>query len=260
MIASLTPRIRGLILDMDGVLWKDTQAIGDLPKIFERIREQGIKVVLVTNNATKEISEYLKKFGDFGVTLKAEQIITSAHGVVELLKERFPNGGKVFIVGEDSLKRVLALDGFIHSEDRPLAVVAGMDRGINYEKLSMACLLVRSGLPFIGTNPDTSFPTPQGLIPGAGAIITALEVSTDQKAIIAGKPSPLLYEVALHRLGTTLDETLAVGDRFETDIVGGQVFGCKTALVLSGVSTIEQSEQWKPRPDLVVQNLTELIG
>ena len=111
---------------------------------------------------------------------------------------------------------------------------------------------IRSGVPFYATNPDRTFPTPEGFIPGAGAILAALEAATDVEPIIAGKPSPTLYEFALEKLGTQPEETLAVGDRLETDILGGQRAGLRTALVLSGVTTREEGLAWTPKIDLIV--------
>lgn len=134
-----------------------------------------------------------------------------------------------------------------------------MDRKISFEKMRRATLLVRSGVPFYGTNPDRTFPTPEGLIPGAGSILGALEIATDVTPIIAGKPNPTLYEFALERLGTKPVETLAVGDRLETDILGGQRLGCPTALVLSGIATREEANSYTPAIDFIVPDLSDLL-
>jgi 4-nitrophenyl phosphatase len=134
-----------------------------------------------------------------------------------------------------------------------------MDRGINFQKLKKATLLIRSGIPFYFTNPDRTFPTPEGLIPGAGALLAALEVASDVTPIIAGKPSTTLFEFALERLGTKPEETLVVGDRLETDILGGQRAGCKTALVLSGIAKKEDAKTWQPKPDMVLNELSDLL-
>jgi 4-nitrophenyl phosphatase len=120
-------------------------------------------------------------------------------------------------------------------------------------------LLIRRGIPFFFTNPDRTFPTPEGIIPGAGAILAALETATDVSPIIAGKPGTTLFDFALERLGTLPQETLVVGDRLETDILGGQRAGCKTALVLSGIATQEEANAWQPYPDLVINELSDLL-
>jgi 4-nitrophenyl phosphatase len=126
--------------------------------------------------------------------------------------------------------------------------------------MSEATLLVRRGIPFYATNPDKTFPTTRGEIPGAGAWISVIVTATGIQPIYAGKPAPYLLELARERLGTTKKETLIVGDRLETDIAGGQAAGCPVALVLSGISTRGQSEVWKPPIDIVAEDLFTLIN
>jgi len=252
-------KIKGLILDMDGVLWRELTPIVDLPATFAAIRQRNLRVVLATNNSSKTPLAYQSRLHSLGVELDQSQILTSSLAVADLLHRRFPNGGKIYLIGESGLQAALEERGFVISADNPLAVVVGIDRQINYEKLTAATLLIRSGIPFYATNPDRTFPTPEGLIPGAGAILAALETATDQQPIIAGKPHTALLEVSLQRLGTQPQETLMVGDRLETDILGGQNAGCQTALVLSGVATHAQALQMQPPPDYIADNLYELI-
>jgi 4-nitrophenyl phosphatase len=251
--------IKSLILDMDGVLWRESAPIGDLPVIFRRFKEVGLKVVLATNNGTKTPDQYVEKMASFGVPIKKEQIVTSAMALAYLLRKRFPQGGPVYIVGEAGLTTTLQDAGFYQAEKDVLAVAAGMDRAIDFWKLKRATLLIRAGAPFYFTNPDRTYPTPEGLIPGAGSIQAALETATDIQAIIAGKPSPALFEFSLERLGTLPQETLVVGDRLETDILGGQNAGCKTAAVLSGIVTREEAESWTPAIDLILPELGDLV-
>ena len=256
--------LKALILDMDGVLWRDDTPIGDLPAIFDRMRERGLKVALATNNATKTLDEYLEKFSRFGVKLEPWQIISSANAAADVLSKRFPDRGAVFIVGDRGLQIALEECGFNpitdpDDETVPVAVIGGMDRSVTYGKLRRATLHIRSGVPFYGTNPDKTFPTPQGLIPGAGAILAAIEAATSVEPIIVGKPLPTMMYTALEKLGTRPEETLVVGDRLETDIAAGQAAGCRTALVLSGVSTREKAEKWQPAPDLIADDLTTLV-
>jgi len=137
--------------------------------------------------------------------------------------------------------------------------VMGFDREINFQKASEAALLVRAGIPFYATNPDKTFPTPRGQIPGAGAWYSVIVTATDIQPIVAGKPFPFLLELSLEKLGTKRGETLVVGDRLETDIAAGQAVGCPTALVLSGVSTREQAENWSPPLDMIANDLSELV-
>lgn len=257
--------IRALILDMDGVLWRAETPIGNLPAIFEAFERRGWKVVLATNNATRSPEQYLEKLVSFGVThLERWQIINSAMAAAHYLKQLHPQGGKVFVIGQDGIHQALAEHGFRQAgendDDGIVAVVVGMDRTITYEKLSRATLLIRSGRPFIGTNPDRTFPTPQGLVPGTGAIIAAIQAATDQQPDILGKPGPAMYSLAMERLKVKPRQTLAIGDRLETDIAGAQQLGCLSAVVLTGVSTPEEVEAWQPAPDFVADDLTSLLA
>lgn len=260
MILEMNPPVRGLILDLDGVLWKDTQPIGDLTAIFNHIRELGIRVTLATNNSTKNVDQFLEKLAGFGVTLEPWQVINSGMAAAYYLAKRFPQGGRVYILGEQGVIDALEERGFTHSEDDVIAVVVGMDRKLTYPKLCEANLLIRRGIPFIGTNPDVTFPTPAGLIPGAGAILGLLQIASDVEPVIVGKPATTMFELAMERMNLTHDEVLAVGDRLETDTAGAQKVGIRTALVLSGVTNEEQACAWSPTPTIIAPDLATLIG
>ncbi len=259
MKQKLREQVKALILDMDGVLWKESEAIGNLPEIFARIQALGLDYILATNNATKTQKKYVEKLAGFGAYVPEEKIVNSSMAVAYLLHKRFPSGGNVYIVGETGLAQALEQAGFHQSENNCVAVIASMDRAISFEKLKRATLLIRSNVPFYATNPDRTYPTPEGLIPGAGSIIGSLEISTDVKPIIAGKPNPTLYEFALERLGTLPSQTMVVGDRLETDILGGQKLGCPTALVLSGIATRTEGESHQPPVDVIAESLEELL-
>lgn len=259
MFSPALPTIQAVILDMDGVLWRGDQPLGDLPDIFATLGERGYRVVLATNNATLTIEDYLNKIRRFGVELEPWQIVNSSQAVGHYLKQRFPSGGKLNIVGESGLIDTLAGYGFTHDDKDVIAVVAGMDRQLTYNKLRTATLLIRSGALFIGTNPDRTFPVPEGLVPGSGAILAALEAATDISPNIIGKPAPEMYRVALERLEAPAGQTLVVGDRLETDIAGAQTLGCQTALVLSGVTKEDAARAWQPAPDWIVADLTTLV-
>lgn len=253
-------QIKGLMLDMDGVLWRDTQPIGDLAQTVQRALGLGLKLAYVTNNATRTVDQYVDKFKSFGVEVDAEQIFTSARATADYLGRKYPQGGAVFIIGERGLVEALKAKGFEHGEENCLAVIVGLDRQINYEKLTLATLLVRSGVPLIGTNPDRTLPTPKGLVPGAGALIAALEAASGRMAKVIGKPESKLLEAALSQLNLPPEQALMVGDRLETDIAAGQKAGCPTALVLSGVSSLEDAKAWKPQPDYVIDDLDTLLA
>jgi 4-nitrophenyl phosphatase len=256
--------IKSLIIDMDGVIWRSDMPIGDLAAIFQRIRARGLKFVFATNNSTRTSGQYVAKLKEFGVEVEPWQVVTSSQAAAHAIAQKFPPGTKAFMIGEDGLRIPLEEKGFeiLTVEDAPEAqvVVMGLDRTITFQKAVEAALLVRRGVPFYATNPDKTFPTPRGLIPGAGAWYSVVTTATDVEPIVAGKPFPFLLELSMERLGTSKDETLVIGDRLDTDIAAGQGIGCPTALVLSGVATREQAENWMPRIDLIAEDLETLIG
>lgn len=260
MTASSLSSIRALILDIDGVLWRGDQPIGNLPAVFATIQLRGWQVRLATNNSTRLPEQYVEKLRSFGVeSLQPGQVINSAHATAYYLHRRFPQGGPLYVIGEEGVRRALTAQGFFFSETEPLAVVAGMDRQLTFDMLERATLLIRAGAPFIATNPDRTFPMPYGLIPGAGAILAALETATDVKPFVVGKPSPEMYRLAIEQMGVTPQQTLGVGDRLETDVAGAQALGCHSGLVLSGVTTEAEARAWQPAPDWIAADLSALL-
>jgi len=251
--------MKGAILDMDGVLWKAKKPLCDLPLLFENFEKNQIKVVFATNNGLQTISEYVEKLSDFNVSIEPWQVITSPMAAAFLTKKLFPNGGPVYISGSKALSDIMAEFGFFHSEKDPQAVVAGLNLDFNYESIKKTSLMIQKGLPFIFTNPDPTYPTPEGNVPGAGTVLAALEAATGVKGMLAGKPLPFLFEVALERMELSSEEVFVVGDRLSTDIIGGSEAGCKTVFVLTGVNTREDLENWEPKPDLVLDNISDLF-
>jgi 4-nitrophenyl phosphatase len=258
--------IKALVLDMDGVVWKSDAPIGDLPKTFARIRERGLKFVFATNNGTKTPEEYRQKLSSLGVEVDTSQVVTSALAVAHMLDatRKYPRGTKIFMIGGPGVREALEEKGFdllpVERAPEAKAFVMGIDRTITFDKVSEATLLVSAGVPFYATNTDRTFPTPRGEIPGAGSWLSVVTMATGVQPIVAGKPFPTMMEFSLERLETSKEETLIVGDRLETDIASGQAAGCPTAAVLSGVSTREQVEAWKPSPTIIAESLAELVG
>jgi 4-nitrophenyl phosphatase len=259
MITKLTPKIKALIIDFDGVLWRGHEPIGSLPEVFAALQTGGWRLAFATNNSMYTPQHYQARLEKMGVKLTDPLIITSAMAVAFALKQKYPKGGPVYIFGEEGLRAALQDAGFWHQEHDVLAVVAGLDRGLTYDKIRTAASLIRQGAAFYGTNPDKTYPTPEGLAPGAGAALAAIEAASGTSPLIAGKPFPTLFEAARARLDAQPQETLVIGDRLDTDILGGQRAGMRTALVLSGVSRREELEEWHPRPDLVAETLADLI-
>jgi 4-nitrophenyl phosphatase len=258
-MTQLITGLKALILDMDGVIWRGDQPLGDLRAIFGELKHRDYQTVLATNNATLSDEQYLGKLQKFGVELEEWQIISSPDVAANYLRKLYPGGGPVFSVGEVGMKDTLAKYGFYQDDQNVLAVVAGLDRQVTYDKLARATLLIRSGAMFIGTNSDRTLPMPEGMMPGAGSILAALAAATDVQPVVVGKPEPEIYLFALERLNTSPSETLVVGDRLDTDIAGAQKIGCRTALLLSGVATEADAMNWRPVPDIIAPDLTGLL-
>ena len=252
-------KITALIFDMDGVIWKNKIPIGNPSDTFYHLNQRGIKFAFATNNSTKTIENYTALLNSLGIHAVNEQIFTSAKVTAQFLAKKHPQGGNVFVVGMPGLISTLEEYGFRNDHKNPLAIVVGMDQDLTYEKLKTATLLVRSGIPFIGTNPDKTFPSPEGLVPGAGSMLAAVQAATDSTPEIMGKPKPTIFLQALEYLQEEPINVLVVGDRLETDMAGAQAAGCKTALVLTGVSTLEAAQNWEPRVDIISKDLSTLI-
>lgn len=251
--------IRAVILDMDGVLWRGSEQIGNLKKIFNILIKNKIQFVLATNNSTRTPQQYIEKLQNFGVLLSERQVVTSSQVAAEYLMSHLRLHKEVYVIGEDGLKAAIMNNGFVLEENNAYAVVAGMDHDFDYKKLSIANTLIRSGAIFVATNNDLTFPTPHGLAPGAGSIIAAIQASSGIAPVIMGKPEAEIFRICFDRLNINPENILVVGDRLETDIAGGQRVGCPTAMVLSGVTTEDEVRSWFPAVDFIFQDLETLV-
>jgi HAD superfamily hydrolase (TIGR01457 family) len=259
MLSKLSSPIQALILDMDGVLYRSNEPIGDLPAIFRRIDELGLKVMYATNNTFRTPAQYIDRLAGFGVKSEEWQFITAPLATARTLAQRWPEGGPIHMLGEVGLRKVMEDKGFYHADEDVLAVVSGLDKNFTYDMFVKAIRLIAKGAPFVGTNPDLTFPTPDGPAIGTGGQLAMLEACSGVKPEIIGKPYPAMMEMALERLGMQPEEALVVGDRLNTDVAAGQAAGCPTALVLTGIATREEAENWHPRPDIIAEDLASII-
>lgn len=250
-----------LIIDMDGVLWRGEQPLPRLPEFFDTLRDLGIRFVLATNNASKTGAQYVQRLLRFGAIVSEAEVLTSPQATAAYLRGAAPDA-HIGIIGEQGLAAELRKAGLhvLEADDAqpPTHIVVGIDRALTYDKLARACLAIRAGATFIGTNPDVTFPGEQGIVPGNGAILAALEVSTGVKPLIIGKPQPEMMVQALSRMGADPAHTAVLGDRLDTDILAGQRAGLHSILVLSGVSTRREAETGPIRPDLIIEDIGAL--
>jgi 4-nitrophenyl phosphatase len=260
---TLPAKVGALVLDMDGVLWRSLTPIGNLAEIFRCIKARRLEIVFATNNGTRTPEQYVDLLRGFGLEAETWQIVTSSLVLAHMLSRELPGGGSVYAIGEEGLIKALHEKNFatlsMDEADKADAVVIGMDRHISVKKFAEAALLVQKGIPFYATNPDKTFPTPRGKIPGAGSWISVISTATGISPVYAGKPSPALVDMACQRLGMPKESVLVVGDRLDTDIAAGQAAGCPVALVLSGVSSRMEAVAWRPRVDIIADDLESLV-
>jgi len=251
-------QLRGLIIDMDGVLWHGDVPLPGLHKFFEVLRRREIKFVLATNNNTETPDGFASKARRLGVEVAPEQVITASIATVHYLQATYPPGSRVYVVGEAPLKELITVAGFTLAETDVVAVVATMDRQLTYDMLKRATLLIRGGAEYIGTNPDACYPTPEGIVPGAGAILAAISASSDRLPTIMGKPESWVFKICMEQMGLGLEDVASLGDRLNTDIAGAQRLGLKSILVLSGICTPAELASSSIQPTWVFQGIDEL--
>ncbi len=260
--------IRALIIDMDGVLWHGEQPMPGLTDFFQTLRNQQIRFILATNNARLTQQQYVVKLERMGVQVNHDEILTSSMATALYLAEHTtPTESRVFVIGEDGAKQPLIELGFTLTDLYELnddknnpnmgadIVVCGMDQNLSWDKLATATLNIRAGAKFIGTNADTTLPTERGLTHGNGAILAALQAATGVTPTIIGKPEPIIYQQALALLGADPTQTVAIGDRLETDILGAVRTGIRSLMVLSGVSTEDDVKAADYRPTWIMQDI-----
>ncbi|MBN1660020.1 MAG: HAD-IIA family hydrolase [Anaerolineae bacterium] len=243
---------------MDGVLYRGSEVVPGTREFIDFLRQQGIGLQMATNNATRTPEQFVAKLAGMGIVTEPAEILTSALATAGYLAEIAPPGTRMFVVGMDGLRRALRDAGFDLVEENAEYVVAGMDFEVCYERLALATLQIRAGARFIGTNPDLTFPSERGIVPGAGALLALLEAATGVAPKVIGKPETAMMEQALRRMGAERSTTAVLGDRLETDILAGQRTGLTTFLVLTGVTTPELLAVSEIQPDLVFASVAEL--
>ncbi len=251
-------RLRGILFDMDGVLYRGRRALPGARTTLEALDRSGIPYALVTNNSTRSPRQYVLHLAAMGMRVPAARIVTSSVGTTAYLRRRLRRGARVLIIGEAALRRAIVRAGFAPAWERVAAVVVGLDRRVTYKKLTLATVALGRGAAFIASNPDPLLPTESGLQLGAGSIIAALRYATGRDPVVIGKPDPRLLREALARIGTRARETAIVGDQRSTDIAAGRAAGLFTILVMTGVAAGRAGRRGDPRPDLTVRNLNEL--
>ncbi len=265
------PSVDGFVFDLDGTVYLGEAALPGSVDGISELRRRGKRILFVSNKPLEPRQNYAAKLTRLGIPTPPTDVITSAYVLGRHLAQQEPEL-RLYVIGEPSLRHELRQHG-LHVLDEvadqdPMvvidptgidAVVVAFDRTLDYRKLNTAYQALLCGARFFATNADKACPMPGGFIPDAGGTIAALEHMTGRTLeLLAGKPSPLIMQVAMAELGLPPERLMMVGDRLETDIFMGQQAGMLTALTLTGVATRQDAEQMAHPPDYIINNLGDL--
>jgi HAD superfamily hydrolase (TIGR01450 family) len=262
-LSTLLAKYDHLLLDLDGCVWVGSTVTPGAPEAIAQLRAAGKSVAFVTNDSRRSPEEYVRKLWSLGVQASLEEVVTAGSAMQHVLAERGP-GTRTFVIGSRAIFRHVAdagqriVNGTLRQAEAELVVVAGHD-AFDYGELTVATRAVLGGAEIIAANRDRTFPTDEGLSPGTGAIVAALEFATDRSAYIVGKPDPQLFYTALDRVATN-GRALVVGDRLDADLAGAAAAGLDAAIVLTGVTSEEQARAaTDPEPVAIAPDLRTLL-
>ena len=245
--------IKALILDLDGTVYSGNREVPGAGAFIGRMKKRGIRSFFVTNRSNRPPEEVCAQLREYGVPCAPEDVLTSGEATAIHL-----GSGSVYCVGEEGLRRALENQGLSITENDPDYVVVSFDRDFSYDKLFRACNLIDGGARFIATNPDCRLTTDEGLQPGTGAIVAAVEAGSGVEPVVVGKPERLIFDIALERLGFEKDEVIAVGDNVDTDIPAGVRAGIRTVLLLTGISSRADADAATEKPMWIAENYGQL--
>lgn len=257
--------LRGVLIDLDGVVYTGREPIPGAAGFLAEARRRGLPFLLVTNNSTTSPERVAERLSAMHIDVEPGEILTSAQAAVAYVRARAASGARVRIVGEAGLQQAAEEEGLSVVGDGETTadwVIAGLDRAFTYEKLTAATRAIMGGARFVATNADALLPVEGGqVLPGAGTIVAAIRTATAVEPVVVGKPEPGLFEHGLRRLGGLSPERAAmIGDRLDTDVVGGRRAGLRTILVLTGVTTRAEAAAAIPQPDATVADLASVAA
>ena len=250
------------LFDMDGTLYLGSRLYDFTIELLQEIRRTGGKYLFITNNSSKSVADYVKKLASFGIEATRDDFMTSSQATAYYLHKHH-EGQRLYVCGTESLKQELRGEGFTVTTDLSQVdcIVMGFDTELTFQKLHDVSylLLTRKDIPYIATNPDLVCPTEFGSVPDCGSVCSMICNATGRKPIVIGKPSPLMPELAMDKLGYGKEETCVVGDRIYTDVKSGLNAGCTGILVMSGETTYEILENSPEKPHLVLESAKEIL-
>ncbi|MGO4492308.1 HAD-IIA family hydrolase [Arthrobacter sp. 2YAF22_2] len=259
--AELISGFDALLADLDGVVYAGPHAIPGAVESLKRLAEIGVGLGYVTNNASRTPAEVALHLRELGAPAEEQQVVSSPQAAAELLVSLLPAGARVLITGGDALAREIEIAGLVpvRSEaDDPVAVVQGFHPDLGWKDLAEASYVVAAGAVWVATNTDLTIPQARGMAPGNGTLVAAVTAATGREPLVAGKPEAPLFHAAAKRLAA--ERPLVVGDRLDTDILGGTNAGFATVAVLTGVDTRETilAARTRERPTFLINDLTDL--
>ncbi len=250
-----------VVLDLDGCVWVGDACTRGAPEAISELRAAGKGLMFLTNDARRSPEEYVRKLWSLGLRASLEEVVTVGGSIQHLLAERGA-GRATYVIGSPAIFRHVAdsgqriVNGTDGESEAELVVIAGHDQ-LGFEELRVATQAVLAGAEMVAAGRDRTFPANDGLVPGTGAIVAALEYATEKTATAVGKPEPQIFFTALDRLGP--GKTLVVGDRIDSDLVGASAAGLDAAIVLTGVSSRAEAElAADPAPVMIAEDLKAL--
>jgi NagD protein len=250
--------IRSWLIDMDGVLVHEDQAIPGAADFIGRLTEAAIPFLVLTNNSIYTRRDLAARLRASGLGVREERIWTSANATARFLQEQRP-GGTAFAIGEAGLTTALHEGGYTLTERDPDYVVLGETRTYSFERIASAIRLISQGSRFIATNPDPTGPHPDGPLPATGAVAALISRATGVAPYFVGKPNPLMMRSALNAIDAHSESAAMVGDRMDTDVIAGIEAGMRTVLVLTGVTARAEIERFPYRPWKVADSIADLV-
>lgn len=253
-------QVKGLLIDLDGTLYHGKHMIEGADTLIRNLRQKKVPYLFVTNNSSRTPEQVAEHLIAMGIPADPEEVCTSSLAAASYIAHESP-GAKVAILGEEGLRQALTNAGLEITDQGPQYLVQGIDRSFSYSSLARAVQCIHEGAVSVLTNPDLLLPSDTGLTPGAGSLGAAIEAASGVKPVVIGKPSSILMKYATDRLGLSPSETAVVGDNMRTDIAAGAHAGCRTVLVMTGITTHDNMEAHITaagvHPDYICQDLSE---
>lgn len=257
MIKELTEK-QGFICDMDGVIYHGNRILPGVAEFVEWLIRENKSFLFLTNSSERSPKELRQKLGRMGLDVGEEHFYTSALATAAFIAKQAP-GCTAYVIGAPGLVNALYEVGITMNDVDPDYVIVGETTNYNYESIIHASMLVRKGARLIGTNPDLTGPTEQGIIPATRALIAPIELASEKSAYFVGKPNPLMMRTGLKMLHCHTHEAVMIGDRMDTDIIAGIETGLDTVLVLSGCTSREEVKDYAYRPTYILDGVGSIV-